>query len=79
MPIGKTKARLMRSELESAQRAASMELAAFDKLSSTKEIRISEREVTNFIRKRTELFRKTWIISPVERVIEILNEEIEGT
>ena len=60
MPKQETRALL--SELRELHRTATMESANFD--GSNREHR------TEFIREKTQLWRETWLISPLEKLIE---------
>lgn len=59
-----------------AYESATLKNAAFDSICGTPEdspLPRSEREVTNFIRKRVDLHHRSWILSPLEEALRILN------
>ncbi len=61
--------------LEGALRCAKMELAEFGTIFPEKDILpypTTEKEVTPFIKQRTELYRKTWLISPIESALRMI-------
>lgn len=60
--------------LEEALEATRMEKAGFGDICSNKTVTLEESEVTDFIRERTLLYRRTWIIYRLERAIEIIKE-----
>ena len=79
MPIGKKQARLLLAELKEARRAATLERASFgwtgETVSTNNSFRNGEDGVetpTNYIRRKTRSYRESWIIGPLDRVIEEL-------
>lgn len=81
MPIGKKQARLLLAELKEARRAATLESASFEWDGETVTTRgsfASDEDgietPTNYIRRKTRLYRESWLIGPLDRVIEELEK-----
>lgn len=81
MPIGKKQARLLLAELKEARRAATLETASFEftgeTVSTAGSFAGDEDGIetpTNYIRRKTRCYRKSWIIGPLDRVIEELEK-----
>ena len=79
MPIGKKQARLLLAELKEARRAATLERASFEFTGETVRTNGSfagdedgAETPTNYIKRKTRLYRQSWIIEPLDRVIEEL-------
>ena len=73
--------RSIKELLLSAYQSSNMELAEFGKLLSLAEgtaaLPTTEREVTPFIRQRTELYRHSWLITPLKEALDKLGFERE--
>ena len=64
--------------LLAAYRSSNMELAEFSSLlGGEKNLPTTEAEVTPFIRERTELYRRSWLISPLREALDQLGFEVE--
>jgi len=55
--------------LKAVRDAATLERASFSRFSTDEPLPTSEAEVTDFIRKRTQLYRETWIIPKLDALI----------
>ena len=84
MPIGKKQARLLLAKLKEARRAATLERASFERTGETVSTGGSFRgdedgieTPTNYIRRKTRIYRESWIIGPLDRVIEELERAAE--
>lgn len=84
MSIGKKQARLLLAELKEARRAATLERASFEWTGETVSTVGSFRgdtdgieTPTNYIRRKTKSYRESWIIGPLDRVIEELERVAE--
>ena len=76
-PIGVKQQRELIRLLTDAYESATLKQAAFDSICGTPDdspLPRSEREVTNFIRKRVDLHHRSWILSPLAEALEILTE-----
>lgn len=62
--------RLLNAALESAR----LTRADFGQINSSGSFPTQERQVTKFIRERTRLYRESWIVSPLEEAIALINE-----
>ncbi len=53
---------------------ATMDRSAFDHIWAERDdpLPLEEKEVTAFIRRRTDLWRRTWILAPLKEVLGIL-------
>lgn len=62
--------------LSRAYADATMSNSAFDHIciEAGEDLPKSEKEVTAFIRNRTDLWRRSWILSPLEDALSILTE-----
>lgn len=60
---------------DSARRAAKLDTADFGKIGSTGPFPTQERQVTKFIRERTRLYRESWIITPLQQAIELIQNK----
>ena len=84
MPIGKKQARSLLAELKEARRAATLEGASFERASfdfTGETVRTNgsfagdedgAETPTNYIKRKTRIYRQSWIIEPLDRVIEEL-------
>ena len=84
MSIGKKQARLLLAELKEARRAATLERASFgwtgETVSTNNSFRNEEdglEKPTDYIRRKTRIYRESWIIGPLDRVIEELERAAE--
>ena len=84
MSIGKKQARLLLAELKEARRAATLERASFGWTGETVSTNYSFRneedgleKPTFYIRRKTRRYRESWIIGPLDRVIEELERAAE--
>lgn len=79
-------ARLL-DELRAARGHATMERASFHNCchlpSAPAEFedgrRVIERNVTDFIRERTHIYRASWIIGPLDEAIAMVTKELDGS
>lgn len=63
------------SRLREVKRTSTMEDADFNSFNYEKvDFPQANNEITGFIRKRTELWRRSWITEPLNEVIEILEQ-----
>jgi len=62
-------------EIKEALRSSRMETANFSDMNQKLTI-LKQKEVTEFIKNRTRLYRDAWITAPLERALKILEEEI---
>ena len=63
------------SKLEGALQSANMELSEFGHIFPAKSLLpypTSEKDVTAFIKERTELYRKTWLVEPIKSVLSMI-------
>lgn len=65
----------LKSLIKEALRAAKMEDAGFDSNFPEVPLPTSEDEVTDFIKKRTENYRRSWIIHPLEGALAKLEKK----
>jgi hypothetical protein len=65
----------LKSLIKSALQAAKMEGAGFQSNFSDDSLPTNEEEVTEFIKKRSELYRETWIIKPLKTALEKLEKK----
>lgn len=79
MTIGKKQARLLLAELKEARRSATLETASFEwpgeTVSTGGSFAGDEDGIeapTEYIRRKTKSYRESWIIGPLDRVIEEL-------
>lgn len=56
-------------ELEEALRCANMERANFDPVGSNADVVIKKGEHTKWIKEQTRLYRQSWIVGPIERIL----------
>jgi hypothetical protein len=61
--------------VKSALQAARMTGARFDSYFSDTPLPKDESEVTEFIKRRTEIYRETWIIKPLEAALKKLEKK----
>ena len=54
---------------------AQMERASFSQIATKGPFPTTEAEVTAFIKERTRIYRESWIISPIKRVIELVERD----
>jgi hypothetical protein len=73
--IGKKLTRKIIKELEEIERISTMKDSRFSSIIA-EDLPKNESEVDNFIRKRTELWRNTWITNPLSEIIKELKEAI---
>jgi len=69
----------LKSLIKEALRAARMEGAGFQSNFPDVPLPTDEKDVTEFIKKRSELYRETWIIKPLKRALEKLEKKKDGT
>lgn len=77
-PLGVRQQRELIKLLTDAYESATLKNAAFDSICGTPEdspLPRNEREVTNFIRKRVDLYHRSWILTPLKDALEILTGE----
>ena len=84
MSIGKKQARLLLAQLKEVRRAATLERASFEWTGETVRTNNSFANKedgietpTNYIRRKTRSHRESWIIGPLDRVIEELERAAE--
>lgn len=69
----------LRGLIKKALEAARMENANFsswkDSLPPGEKLPVDENEVTEFIKKRTEIYRHSWIIEPLEAALKKLEKK----
>ena len=66
------------SKVESARQAATFERASLDDITRPNEVHtVVEKDVTQFVRRRCELHHKSWVLSPLDQVIELLQGKLE--
>lgn len=79
-PLGIKQQRNLIRLITDAYESATLKTAAFDSICGTPEdspLPRSEHEVTNFIRKRVDLHHRSWVLSPLEEALRILNGAAE--
>lgn len=67
-----------REVLELLNRAlidARMERAGFNSIAHEGPLPTTEAEVTEFIKERTRIYRESWIISPIQRAINLIEQD----
>ena len=72
--------RSIKELLLAAYHSSQMELAEFGKMFTPEEgieLPTSEKEVTPFIRQRTDLYRRSWLITPLKEALDKLGFEKE--
>lgn len=69
-PLGRKDADDLRVILQDALRSARMEDANFDDVGGVK-------KETEYIKEKTRLYRQSWIISPIERVLDRLIKQYD--
>lgn len=77
-PLGARQQRRLIELITGVYESATLKNAAFDSICGTPEdgpLPRSEREVTNFIRKRVDLHHRSWILSPLQEALEILTSK----
>ena len=75
--IRKLKMERIISHLKEVLRSSKMESADFTGISfGESELPKKTQDVTDFIKKTTRLYRMSWIIDPLERIIEEIENEI---
>jgi hypothetical protein len=68
----------LKSKLEEVQRICTMEGTTFENITSNRTHTIHEKDVTKFIRTRTQNWRDTWILYPLSEMIERIDGCING-
>ena len=77
MPIGKKQARRIVDRLEDVLTSSTMERSDFESLHSEIELPKSQKEVTAFVKDRTEHYRRSWLTEPLQEIIKKLKEFTE--
>jgi len=72
--IGKKKMRRIVSELKEIKRVATMKTASFSSIASIGDFPSKEKDVDSFIKERTRLWRRSWLVDPLQKIIEDLSK-----
>lgn len=76
--VRKSKIHEIASRLDHIRRTATMDNMSVDDAYPKEEVIPAKRDaVSDFIRKRTELWRNSWVVHPLEEIIEELRKELE--
>jgi hypothetical protein len=69
----------LKSELEEVRRRLTMEHSHFGDITRPGKIyKLTESEISDFIREKTRLWRETWILHPLARMIERCEDCLTG-
>ena len=77
-PMYKHELQEMKHELERVRRTATMEHSSFENITSSATHVIPEGEVNDFVRDRTRLWRQTWLVHPLDEMIERVDDCLNG-
>ena len=77
-PMYKRELKKLKTELEVVRRTATMEHSHFENITSNATHTVNEREVTDFVRERTRLWRESWLVHPLDVMIERIEDCLEG-
>ena len=79
--VGRRELQRMIAELREVIRIAELDSAAFDVIGPVKpdDLPKTEKEVTEFIRKRVKIHHGTWIIKPLQEVLKLLESKLTPT
>lgn len=73
--IRRLKIEIIIRDLKEIRRASTFEHSHFDDIGN-KEITLKESEITEFIKKRIDLYCSSWLTEPLDKIILMLNHEL---
>lgn len=77
-PMYKHELQKLKTELEVVRRTATMENARFGNITSNATHVVPEGEITDFVRDQTRLWRDTWLVHPLDEMIERVEDCLNG-